>query len=62
MSKYNITSTLYTLNQLQLTYLNQSKLSLLLFNHMPSVSTILNLQNKQVILVSNNIFKYTIDK
>ena len=62
MLKYNITSTLYTLNQLQLTYLNQSKLSLLLFNHMPSVSTILNLQNKQVILVSNNIFKYTIDK
>ena len=62
MSKYNIISTLYTLNQLQLTYLNQSKLSLLLFNHMPSVSTILNLQNKQVILVSNNIFKYTIDK
>ena len=62
MSKYNITSTLYTLNQLQLTYLNQSKLSLLLFNHMSCVSTILNLQNKQVILVSNNIFKYTIDK
>ena len=62
MSKYNIISTLYTLNQPQLTYLNQSKLSLLLFNHMPSVSTILNLQNKQVILVLNNIFKYTIDK
>ena len=62
MSKYNIISTLYTLNQPQLTYLNQSKLSLLLFNHMSCVSTILNLQNKQVILVSNNIFKYTIDK
>ena len=62
MSKYNIISTLYTLNQPQLTYLNQSKLSLLLFNHMPCVSTILNLQNKQVILVSNNIFKYAIDK
>ena len=44
------------------THLNQSNLSLLLFHHMSSTSTILNLQNKQVILVLNNIFKYTIDK
>ena len=44
------------------TQLNQSKLLLLLFNHMSSISTILNLQNKQVISVLNNIFKHTIDK
>ena len=44
------------------THLNQSKLSLLLFNHMSNKSTILNFQNKHVILVLNNIFKHTIDE
>ena len=43
------------------TNLNQSKLSFSLFNHMSSISTILNLQNKQVILVLNNIFNHTIN-
>ena len=63
MPKYNITFTIYTLKKNpNHTNLKQSKLSFSLFNHMFNISTILNLQNKQAILVLNNIFKHTLDK
>ena len=62
MLKHNITFTLYTLKETQPYKFKPIKIVLSLFNHMSNISTILNLQNKQVILVLNNIFKHTLNK